>query len=26
VTRPAEKVITVEDPVEYHLGGVTQIP
>jgi general secretion pathway protein E len=22
----AEKVITVEDPVEYHLGGVTQIP
>ena len=22
----AEKVITVEDPVEYHLSGVTQIP
>lgn len=22
----AEKVITVEDPVEYHLAGVTQIP
>ncbi len=22
----AEKVITVEDPVEYHLGGVTQVP
>ncbi len=22
----AQKVITVEDPVEYHLGGVTQIP
>ncbi len=22
----AEKIITVEDPVEYHLGGVTQIP
>jgi general secretion pathway protein E len=22
----AEKVITVEDPVEYHLGAVTQIP
>ena len=21
-----EKVITVEDPVEYHLGGVTQVP
>ena len=22
----AEKIITVEDPVEYHLGGVTQVP
>lgn len=22
----SEKVITVEDPVEYHLGGVTQVP
>ena len=22
----AEKVITVEDPVEYHLGGITQMP
>jgi general secretion pathway protein E len=22
----SEKVITVEDPVEYHVGGVTQIP
>jgi general secretion pathway protein E len=22
----AEKMITVEDPVEYHLGGVTQVP
>lgn len=21
-----EKIITVEDPVEYHLGGVTQVP
>ena len=22
----SEKIITVEDPVEYHLGGVTQVP
>src|SRR5207245_11145557 len=22
----AEKIITVEDPVEYHLDGVTQVP
>jgi len=22
----AEKIVTVEDPVEYHLGGVTQVP
>ncbi len=24
--RTAEKIITVEDPVEYHLDGVTQVP
>jgi len=24
--RTAEKIITVEDPVEYHLEGVTQVP
>lgn len=24
--RSAEKIITVEDPVEYHLDGVTQVP
>ncbi|PYO69989.1 MAG: type II secretion system protein GspE [Gemmatimonadetes bacterium] len=24
--RSAEKIITVEDPVEYHLEGVTQVP
>ncbi len=24
--RDAEKIITVEDPVEYHLEGVTQVP
>lgn len=24
--REAEKIITVEDPVEYHLEGVTQVP
>jgi type II secretory ATPase GspE/PulE/Tfp pilus assembly ATPase PilB-like protein len=24
--RDAEKIITVEDPVEYHLDGVTQVP
>jgi type II secretory ATPase GspE/PulE/Tfp pilus assembly ATPase PilB-like protein len=24
--RAAEKIITVEDPVEYHLEGVTQVP
>jgi general secretion pathway protein E len=24
--RGAEKIITVEDPVEYHLDGVTQVP
>jgi general secretion pathway protein E len=24
--RTAEKIITVEDPVEYHLSGVTQVP
>jgi general secretion pathway protein E len=24
--RAAEKIITVEDPVEYHLDGVTQVP
>ncbi len=24
--RSAEKIITVEDPVEYHLQGVTQVP
>src|SRR5690348_17278947 len=24
--RSAEKIITVEDPVEYHLSGVTQVP
>ena len=24
--RTAEKIITVEDPVEYHLAGVTQVP
>src|SRR6266480_3121193 len=24
--RTAEKIITVEDPVEYHLQGVTQVP
>jgi len=22
----AEKIVTVEDPVEYHLGGITQVP
>ena len=24
--RTAEKIVTVEDPVEYHLDGVTQVP
>jgi len=24
--RSAEKIITVEDPVEYHLDGITQVP
>lgn len=24
--RTAEKIITVEDPVEYHLDGITQVP
>src|SRR5258705_7758358 len=23
---PAEKIITVEDPIEYQLGGITQVP
>ncbi len=25
-TATAEKIITVEDPVEYHLNGITQVP
>ena len=24
--RDAEKIVTVEDPIEYHLSGVTQVP
>jgi type II secretory ATPase GspE/PulE/Tfp pilus assembly ATPase PilB-like protein len=26
INRPDRKIITVEDPVEYHLDGVTQVP